>query len=468
MNIDLLKEVEQGQEDWAFNIGVQAYIWGYPIVECWKDRQKKTREIINNIGKHDSTSNTINKFRHVRKLSTHESSEFVNAATDFLYSTAVVDLSNGPIKLNAGNFGDRWYGIQILDAYMETLANYGMRTVGQQIPSIILTNNSKRPDFADDVVVIESEINYIYIVVRIAVDPNNNLTEAHALQDSLSLRVLNASNEHTESAQPITIPESLEFDSGCPSSLAFFQELATVIKFVPPKEDEGMLLALLKEIGIDGENVFNYQSLSQGIKNGLSKAVPFANSILDRKLFEVGKNINGWGTLLDIGKYDKNYINRALVAKHGIWANVPEESIYFIARTDNQGGRLHGNNQYKITFQADSLPPVNAFWSISYYDESGRITKECNGKNAINPLHNKLQENPDGSISIFISKYPPEEKFVENWLPSHDGFFNLNFRCYNPQEEILNLSYQVPFIKLDTDNDLTLTEHKIAAGGFNG
>ena len=451
MNIDLIKEVEKGQQDWAFTIGVQAYIWGYPIVECWKDRLKKSWTSVNlENGSSEMVSN-VNNFRHVRDLSSYDSSEFVNSASDFLYSTAVIDLSDGPLILNAPNFDSRWYGIQVLDAYMETLANFGTRTVGSEMTPVILCNQSQRKKLSKDDLVVVSEINYLYIVVRVCAGPEENLTDIHDLQNKITLSELNRSSNgeptYNVGSHDLTLKPLVSASSDCPDALSFFEELASVIKFVPPKLDEGLLLGIFQEIGISLEKGFDYHSLPRGVKAGLAQAVPFAESILERKIFEVGQNINGWGFVQNIGNYDKNYIIRALVAKHGIWANVAEESVYYIARTDSDGNVLHGNNDYEITFHDGNLPPVNAFWSISYYDENGNIVKESNGKSAINSLYNNLYVNDDGSIKIIIAKKAPENHMKNNWLPSHAGMFNLNFRCYNPQQAILEQDYSVPFIQ---------------------
>lgn len=429
--IDLAAEVRQGQEDWAFSIGVQAYIWGYPLVECWKDRLKKL----------GGDAAAVNHFRHVRALATPQASEFVNAATDFLYSTAVIDLSAGPLLLTAPDFGTRWYVLQILDAYMETIDNLGTRTVGGQAPPVLLARSGTvKPPAGTRL--IECACDHLYIVARIAADPAETLAPVHALQDGLQLRPL-----HPPLALAGRAYQALEHPDTAVPELAFFHELAAVIRHVPPRPEEGMLTALLAEIGIAATRDFDAARLPEGIARGLARAVPFAEGILQRKLFEVGRLVNGWGLVTDIGRYGGQYIIRALVARHGIWANVPEESVYFMARTDHEGQRLHGRHRYEIRFPRQATPPVDAFWSISYYDERGRLIANPLGRYTLHSRYSGLSPNPDGSLSIFIGGEPGRAERPSNWLPAHDGFFTLNLRCYNPRAPLLDLSYEVPPIR---------------------
>ncbi len=452
---NILKEIDQGQEDWAFNIGVQAYIWGYPMIECWKDRLKKIQPVSDekNIDLLHKPEYHINVFKHIRAFVTPESREFVNAARDFLYSTAVLDLYDEPVVLTAPDFDSRWYVLQILDPYMETLENLGTRTCGEQLPPVILVGTQWQGTVPDGMKLIRCEHNFIYIVARVMASPDENLDNVHTLQNDLKIIPLSYWNEPTlrtnlskqQSKNKSYAPLSSDL-SECPEGLKFFEELAAVIQYTPPRADEGMLLDLFSEVAISIENGFEHENLPEGVKNGLEKAIPFAQTILDRKLYEIGKNINGWGLLLDIGNYDKKYIARALVAKHGIWANIPQESIYFMARTDSKGELLHGRNCYEINFSKGMLPPVNAFWSVSYYDKNGSLIDTPMGNASVNSVYSDIHYNENHSLTIYIGQKDPGIKRKANWLYSHDGIFHLNLRCYNPKQKLLDLEYQVPAI----------------------
>ena len=197
MDNALSEAIFKGEYDWALHVGTLAVVWGLPIVECWADRLKKLRPPAQAV----PDPGLINRFRHVRALSRPGASEFVNAATDFLYSTAVVDLRDGPLRLAVGDAGARWYGLQILDAHMETLANVGTRTFGPRPPTTLLIHRdaSGPADVAADEAtgedaehVVRSECPFLYIVGRISAAEGADLAGAHRLQDSLELGVAGA------------------------------------------------------------------------------------------------------------------------------------------------------------------------------------------------------------------------------------------------------------------------------------
>jgi hypothetical protein len=52
-------------------------------------------------------------------------------------------------------------------------------------------------------------------------------------------------------------------------------------------------------------------------------------------------------------------------------ANLPEDAIYPLNLGDESGKPLDGANKYTIHFDKATIPPVNAFWSITLYDQDG-------------------------------------------------------------------------------------------------
>ena len=98
--------------------------------------------------------------------------------------------------------------------------------------------------------------------------------------------------------------------------------------------------------------------------------------------------------------------------------------------------------KYKIHFPAGQLPPADAFWSITMYDEKGFLIESKINRYAIGDRDN-LTFNSDGSLDILIQQTEPE-KLSSNWLPSPKGEFAITLRLYLPKKEFLNSTWKLP------------------------
>src|SRR5262249_57809572 len=81
---------------------------------------------------------------------------------------------------------------------------------------------------------------------------------------------------------------------------------------------------------------------------------------------------NYWSMNTDtMGVYGNYYLKRAIVAQAGLGANLPEDAIYPLNLGDQSGRPLDGANKYVLHFEKATLPPVDAFWSVTLYDTEG-------------------------------------------------------------------------------------------------
>ena len=161
---------------------------------------------------------------------------------------------------------------------------------------------------------------------------------------------------------------------------------------------------------------------------------------VDKYLASVMKDINGWkvGSLFgDRAFYSGNWLKRAASAKGGIYGNDAVEAMYPMMRVDSTGETLDASkHNYRLTFPAGQLPPVNAFWSVTMYDGKTQLLIE----NPINrylinsPMLPAMKKNPDGSMTLLIQKELPGKAKEANWLPAPDGTVYLVMRLYWPRD----------------------------------
>ncbi len=81
--------------------------------------------------------------------------------------------------------------------------------------------------------------------------------------------------------------------------------------------------------------------ISQFKENALTKTLPY---------------VNHWLCANAGGNYGANYELRAAANYAGIWANTPNEVVYFVATRDANDQALNGSNSYVMHFATDKLP----------------------------------------------------------------------------------------------------------------
>ena len=64
----------------------------------------------------------VNSFGHRRQLVDHTARNVTTPNNDTLYSSTVIDLSAGPVRLDVPDFGSRYFSIAFLDAYTNNFA----------------------------------------------------------------------------------------------------------------------------------------------------------------------------------------------------------------------------------------------------------------------------------------------------------------------------------------------------------
>jgi hypothetical protein len=110
----------------------------------------------------------------------------------------------------------------------------------------------------------------------------------------------------------------------------------------------------------------------------------------------------------------------------------------------DQGGQpLDGTNRYTIHFENGATPPVNAFWSITVYDQDGfQVANPLNRFALSNWMPFKY--NPDGSLDLYFQNESPGAEKEANWLPAPKGSFNLTMRLYAPNSDALTGKWNPP------------------------
>jgi hypothetical protein len=130
----------------------------------------------------------------------------------------------------------------------------------------------------------------------------------------------------------------------------------------------------------------------------------------------------------------------------GIYGNSKQEAMYPAYYVDATKQKLDGANRYSLRFAPGQLPPVNAFWSLTMYDEpqSLLVANPLNRYLINSPMLPQLKRDADGGVTLVVQNESPGQERESNWLPAPKGPFSMIMRLYWPKEAALEGNWKQP------------------------
>jgi hypothetical protein len=224
----------------------------------------------------------------------------------------------------------------------------------------------------------------------------------------------------------------------------YFTYAAELLKVNPPHITDEPMIAQLKKIGIEPGKSFEFDKADPAIRNALVSAREDAQKLMEWKMPTLARVANFWSMNTDtMGVYGNYYLKRAIVTQVGLGANLPEDAIYPLNLGDETGKPLDGANKYTLHFDKASLPPVNAFWSVTLYGPEGYQVPNALNRFAVSSWM-PFKYNADGSLDLYFQNENPGKDKEANWLPSPKGAFNLTMRLYAPKSDALTGKWNPP------------------------
>lgn len=437
-------------EQEAYDIGVEAYTYLYPLVLMDVTR----RQAVNVEAGKVVGRGPMNSFTHVRAYPAADFRDVVRPNFDTLYSTAWLDLRKEPMVVSVPDTRGRYYLLPMLDMWSDVFACPGKRTTGTGAGSFVVVPPGWRGTLSEGLVRIDAPTPFVWIIARTQTNGVKDYDAVHQVQDGCTITPLSRMGNDP---QPVKLVIDPGVDMNTPPMTQvetmpvgeYFAYAAELLKVNPPHVTDQPIIARLRRIGFEPGKSFGLAEADPRIRRGLERAAPDAFKIMQMKSRTLARVVHGWQMNTDtMGVYGNYYLKRAIVAWIGLGANLPEDAVYPLCVGDADGRPLTGGNTYILHFEKSELPPVDAFWSVTMYDAEGFQVANPLNRFAIGD-RDDLKYNDDGSLDLYIQTESPGADKESNWLPTPAaGALGVTMRLYAPKPQVLDGRWAPPAVKL--------------------
>ena len=430
----------------AHAIGMDAYLYFYSVLSM-----DVTRKQFTNIeaGK-EPGKGPMNSVSNIPEYPPADFKGVVRPNFDTLYSSIWLDLIEEPVVVSVPDTEGRYYLFPMLDMWSDVFASPGWRTTGTEAANYLVTPPGWTGAVPDGLEQIKAPTPYVWIIGRTKTDGPADYEAVHKIQAGYKVSPL---SRFGKPAEPLTVKIDPTVDMKTPPKIQvdtmpadkYFSYAAELLKTIPPHITDEPILARMKKIGIEPGKSFDVSKLDPAIQKALASVPEEAQALMKWKVPTLARVVNYWSLNTDtMGVYGNYYLKRAIIAQLGLGANLPEDAIYPLNLGDEAGKPLDGAaSQFKIHFAKENLPPVDAFWSITLYDNEGfQVANELNRFAVSSWMPFKF--NSDGSLDLYFQNESPGQDKEANWLPAPKGPFNLTMRLYAPKSAALTGKWSPP------------------------
>src|SRR5580704_14524457 len=365
-----------------------------------------TRKQLTNVVKPEGLATPMNTFLSFTAFPPADMKVVVRPNFDTLYSSAWLDLTKESMIVSAPDTHGRFYLLPMLDMWSDVFASPGSRTTGTQAGDFAVVPPGWSGSLPAGVARIDAPTPYVWIIGRTKTDGPADYDAVHKVQAGYKVTPLSGPGNP---ARPVTVTIDPSVDMKTPPQVQadampaakYFSYAAELLKLHPPHITDGPIIDQMKKIGIEPGKSFDFDKLDPSLKKALETDPDDAQQLMQWKIPTLARIANGWSMNTDtMGVYGNYYLKRAIVAQVGIGANLPEDAIYPLNLGDETGQPLNGANKYTLHFDTASVPPVNAFWSVTLYDTEGYQVPNSLNRFAVSSWM-PFKYNPDGSLDLY-------------------------------------------------------------------
>ncbi len=380
---------------------------------------------------------------------------------DTLYLPAMIDVRQEPVILQFPSFDSKY--VSLLVASYDHYVNIPMSTTKGDFdkPSRILFYSQRTKGYRGDPVrgvdrVMEVSGDFVQAVLRVMPHANEPVRLERNLKAMREVRLLTQSDylgQDVAEAEfvPWQTPPGVErvldvrrdeaefppfgrtdFDVFEDNLLEVMQFIFNHTTFDPKDDNDQALLAAYKPLGVKPGKAFDSGAVAE-IDGQQFRAVAqaVAREMLARMIDpgyikKVLPHI-----FLPKGEMDQDLlVFLSVVGPIGM----PAHQALYPPITTTDGTPMNAMHDYVIRMDVKSLPPANAFWSLTLYDTENGFFIPNDAKKYSVGENAGMKLNPQGGIEIHVAAKKPDGVPPENWLPVNRGDYGIDLimRIYAP------------------------------------
>jgi len=350
-----------------------------------------------------------------------------------LRTSAWLDLGQGPVVLSVPETHGRYHLMSMIDMWTSAFASVGTRTTGSAAGRYAIGRRGMSGSaLPDGVLPIVSPTRYVRIAGQTCLESSEGEADVKAVENGYGLTPLGgpcAPPSAGDPASPAELVARLDARS-------FFRLAASLLADNPPRAQDRDAMERAGRLGLfaGGEDAWmrGDPGLRRAVEHGTSRGRAIVRA---RAAATMGEPCGHWHIDYRRGRFGTDYVSRAAAASAPLGADVPEDALPALTRTDADGRPLTGANRYVLRFGPDAPPPVHGFWALA-----------VQGALASRGDRDGLTVDGDGSLPIHIQRERPPRARRSNWLPAPPGAFTLVLRLYWPRDEVLTRRWTPPAV----------------------
>ncbi|MEN0107263.1 MAG: DUF1214 domain-containing protein [Pseudomonas sp.] len=429
-------------------IAQDAYLWAWPIVNAFNRRAAfAAAPVPGLVGGILPAAPT----GYVAMLTDYISPDqrwVAHPNQDVVYGFGYGAVDQEPVVMQVPDFGERYWVYAVYDARSEEFSKLGKQYCTEPGNYLIVGPNWKGKVPAGITAVIKAPTELVAMGPRVFMDDSaEDRAAVQAVLNKVVVYPLGAYDGKPKTTDWKAVPHFPSKQDGASETrwvdpAKFFDQLPEILAKVPPLPGEESRYAMLKAL-------LDTAAKDPKVKAALVEAANETEEKVISELFNFRTNgsalPNGWNTPTNVARWGNDYLSRTATSKSNMYTNQPEETRYFFLEVDDKGERLHGKNNYTMTFAKGQTPPVDGFWSLTMYGPKHFFQPNDIKRYSVGTKNLKhMKYNADGSLTIYIQHESPGKDKEANWLPAPDSEFETTIRAYWPKPAVLTGAWLPP------------------------